>query len=224
MKISKSNLITGSIGVAAAAALLVGNGTFAAWSDSYSSGPSTLGASTLQLNVGHSDSQRIDNLEMYPGSTAEFEFLVVSRDDGSVPAADLKLKLEKIFDREDGCTTASEAVEDGVDNPCTDTAADGDFARHTSVRVVTSQRIAADDLDDACNQTLHPRADVSPANSTLRQLFNASAPMNLLRDGPLAPGEGICVAMAVSLPATAPNAVQGDSASFNAKFDLTQVL
>lgn len=214
MKITRSNVITGSLGVLAAASLLVGNGTFASWSDSYTDGPNTVGASMLKLNIDQSGVQEFDKINLIPGGQGDYEFVVASRDGAAVPLADLTLAIENLVDTEDGCSnTSSEAAVDDCATP-----GPGDFSGETRVTVNVSQ--PTDNPATACSD---PRGNKLPAGvKTLKQLADHGV-MSLLPAGTsLAPGQGICVGMALGLPVDATNAVQGDSASFEVKFNLTQ--
>jgi hypothetical protein len=82
---------------------------------------------------------------------------------------------------------------------------------------------------DACDSIpdgpAHPRGSIQGPIS-LRSLLNNTSgnPIDLLDGDTLAPGERICVAMGLTMPTSASNASQGDSASWDLKFLLDQVV
>jgi hypothetical protein len=218
----RRRVITTAIGVAAAGALLVGNGTFAAWTDSPIDVGNRVGSSKLELTLTRPGTQPVDITNLLPGGTAAFQSFVTSRDREAVPLADLALRIQDLVDAGDVCTTSSEAEADDCES-----GPAGDFSGTAYVTVSTS--LPTTD-PAACESALHPRASVLPDGiGTLRDLADFGA-LNLLRDGAdadslpdwLTPGEGICVVLAIGLPASAGNALQGDSVSFDARFELSQ--
>jgi predicted ribosomally synthesized peptide with SipW-like signal peptide len=207
-------IVTSALGLLAAGALLVVNGTYASWNDSATVGGNRVGASSLQLSVTSPGTEQFNIVDLLPGGAATFESFITSRDREAVPQADLTLRIDRLVDTEDGCTTSSEAA---VDDCATNQV--GDFSS-TGYVVVDTSLPTTDPA--ACDQTVHPRTSVLPNGvRTLEELSDFGS-LNLLRDGPLKPGEGICVAMAIGLAPSAGNAVQGDSVSFDARFDLSQ--
>jgi hypothetical protein len=218
----RRRVVTTALGVAAAGALLVGNGTFASWTDSPIVVGNQVGSSKLELTLTKPGSQQFDMINLLPGGSSDFESFVTSRDSEAVPLADLALRVQALLDTEDVCTASSEAGEDDCE-----TNSVGDFS-DTAYVVVDTSLPTTDPA--ACDSALHPRESALPSGvRTLRELSDFGS-LNLLRDGPdagalpdwLKPGEGICVALAIRLPSSAGNALQGDSVSFDARFDLSQ--
>ena len=159
-------------------------------------------------------------MKLAPGVGNDFEFVVASRSGQTIPTADLAMQLTNLVGKEDGCTSTNS--EKDVDGDCNDTATSGEFLDEARIIVNVSQPTTD---ADACNSTTHPRGNIQGPIS-LRSLYNntAGTPIDLLDGDTLAPGERICVAMGLNMPASATNASQGDSASWDLKFLLDQVI
>ena len=214
-----SKLIKGSLAGVAVVALAAGSTTFAAWSDWDSLTGSQSGADQLTLVLGEPNSRNFDDLKLAPGERGDFEFVVASREGETVTAADLRVQLTNLVGTEDGCTsTNSEAA---VDPNCNDMTSEGEFIDQARIIVNASQPTT--DLANACSDPRGSRQ--GPISLRALRDNSAASPVNLLDPGvTLGPGEGICVAMGINLPASADNATQGDSASFDLKFLLDQVI
>lgn len=213
-------IVTSVAGLAAAAALVAGGGTFASWSDSWTeANANSVGADHLTLSVSDPNAtQEFDLQTMYPGGSADYEFFVTSRDGDAVPAAGLTLSVVDLLGIEDGCTNTTGEAADDAD--CSDTSSGGDFVTDTRMTVNTTQ---VPTTDPAVCGSAHPVGNRLSGPTSLQQL-SAASPLNLLAPGQvLEAGEGICVRMAIALPPDADNASQGDSATFKVRFDLTQL-
>ncbi len=168
------------------------------------------------------NTQNFDNMKLAPGVGNDFEFVVASRTGTTIPTADLKMQLTKLVGSEDGCTSTNSEAE--VDGNCDNLNSAGEFIDEARIIVNASQPTTS--TGDVCNSALHPRGG-RQSSISLRQLFDNTAvtPLKLLPAGTyLAPGEKICVSLGLNMPATATNASQGDSASFDLKFLLDQVI
>lgn len=218
-----NKLIKASIAGLAALGLAATGSTFALWSDADTLTGSQAGADELALVLGQPNSANFDNLMLAPGVGGDYEFVVTNRTGQTVPTADLKMQLTNLVGHEDGCTSTTSEI--AVDGDCNDTATDGEFDDEARI-IVNASNPAIDSVANTCNSSLHPRGSRQGPIS-LRGLYNqtASTPLSLLPAGDyLAPGESICVAMGINMPTTATNASQGDSASFDFKFLLEQVI
>lgn len=208
----------GIAALVAVAALAVG-ATFALWSDFDVYG-SSAGAEYLTLDVNSTGTAGFEQTAMAPGVNREFDFVVASRAGQEIDAATLSLALQNLIGSEDGCRGNGETIDDG--GACTTPGngfSFGQFADDALINVNASAPTT--DIANACNSTLHPRGQrVAP--QSLRD-FSALGNVDLLNGDTLAPGEGICVAMGLSLPVTADNASQGDGATWDFRYDLTQV-
>ena len=216
----KNKLVKASLAGVAVVAIAAGGTTFSAWSDYDTLEGSQAGAEELTLVLNEPNTQNFDNMKLAPGVGNDFEFVVASRQGQTIPNASLRLQLVDLIGDEDGCTsTNSEAA---VDANCSDVNSEGEFIDEARINV----NVSAPTTDpDACSGA-HPRGSKQTSIS-LRQLRDNTAanPLNLLPTGDnLGPGERICVAMGLSMPTSATNASQGDSASFNIKFLLDQVV
>lgn len=208
----KFGMIASLLGVA----VLVMGATFALWGDRVIYG-NDAGNEFLTLEVNSSSTIGFEQTAMAPGINREFDFVVASRDGQVVPDADLTLALTNLVGKEDGCRGNLEIVDDP---DCNDTASGGEFITDAVIIVNASQPTT--DLANACNSTLHPRG--SRVSATSLADFFAAGPVSLLDPGvTLGPGEGICVGMGLNLPVSADNGNQGDSATWDFQYDLTQV-
>jgi len=215
-----NKMLKASLAGVAALAVAVGGSTFALWSDHDTLTGSSAGADELTLILGEPNSADFDNMRLAPGVGADYEFVVASRQGDTIPTADLVMSLENLVSKEDGCTSTNSELD--ADADCNDTATDGEFDDEARIIVNASQPTSG---DNACNSGVNPRGSRQTSIS-LRDLYNNRAnPIKLLDEGVhLGPGESICVAMGLNMPATATNASQGDSASFDLKFVLDQVI
>ncbi|TAL21270.1 MAG: hypothetical protein EPN99_07910 [Frankiales bacterium] len=228
-----SKLIKACLAGTAAVAVAAGGTTFAAWSDFAVNEDNNVGADILSLAVNDSGTARFDKLTMHPGGSSEFESVVASRTGTAVPTASLKLTLENLLSEENLCASLSEAV---LDADCA-TVTEGEFDDQAIVTMNVSDPIPSiSSVATPCNSTLYPRGNALSANGfsgavSIKALRDASAvtPLDLLKNGTpagtvLNAGEGVCVAMAITLPVTADNAVQGDEVTFDLRFLLDQIV
>lgn len=211
-------LVKASLAGALALGLVAGGTTFAAWSD-FTTYDNSAGAEYLTLDVNNDRTQGFSQEMMAPGLNREFEFVVASREGQVVPNAALTLKLENLVGSEDGCQGNSEGIADA--GACEDDTTSGQYADEVRINVNVSKPTT--DLANACSSSMYPRGGkVTPMS--LRQLETKGI-TNLLPAGVnLKPGEGICIGMGLELPTSATNASQGDSATWDFRYDLTQVL
>lgn len=219
----KTTLTAGLATVAVAG--LVGTGTFAAWSD-FDGYSNSAGAEHLTLDLSNDATQGFVQTAMAPGVNREFDFVVASRDGNVVPNASLTITLENLLGTEDGCRGNSETIDDSgaCGTAGTDVAPGNVFGQYDDdVRIVVNASAPTTDTANACNSGLHPRGG-RVSSMSLRD-FEALGAVNLLPSGVnLGPGEGICVAMGLELPIGADNASQGDSATWDFRYDLAQVI
>ena len=211
-----SKLIKGGLAGVAVVALAAGSTTFAAWSDFDTLTGSQAGADQLSLVLGEPNSQNFDNMRLAPGVGGDYEFVVASRQGDTIPLAKLSLALTNLAGVEDGCTSENSEAATGDD--CTNTAGPGDFIDEARI-IINASNPTTD--PNACSSA-YPRGARQGVIS-LRDLRDntAATPVTI---GNLAPGEYVCVSMGLNMPVTASNASQGDSASFDLKFLLDQVV
>jgi predicted ribosomally synthesized peptide with SipW-like signal peptide len=220
----KKKLAAGAVaGVAALA--LIGGGTFALWSDFDVVEDNTLSAGTLVLDVGQSAPLSFTGLA--PGENKETTVFIANRGDNTVALQNalLTTTVTNLVDIEDGCLANSEKE---VDSSCNPGNGAGEFTREAYMQYRVSNAVTPDDCTGA---TYSVRA---------WQVLNSydDAAINL---GELDPLQGICVRVEVGLPSgqgsrtpppgiDAPNAPsatnlsQGDGATFDVRFDLTQAV
>ncbi len=216
----KNKLIKASLAGVAVVAIAAGGSTFSSWSDYDSLTGSHAGADQLTLKLGEPNSANFDNMHLAPGVGGDYEFVVASRQGDTIPAASLRLALTNLVGHEDGCTSTNSEL--AVDSDCNDTATTGEFI--DEARIIVNASTPSTD-SDACSAS-HPRG-ARQGSISLRQLAanTSSNPINLLPAGTnLAPGQYVCVSMGLNMPISATNASQGDSANFDLKFFLDQVV
>jgi predicted ribosomally synthesized peptide with SipW-like signal peptide len=216
----KNKLVKASLAGVAAIAIAAGGSTYAAWSDFDTITGNHVGADKLSLKIGQANTQSLDNLKLAPGGQSDYEWVVASREGETVPAAALTLSLTNLVGTEDGCTSTSSEL--AADPDCGVLSSGGEFTKEALVNVLVSKPTT--DLAHACDLPRGSRLVRVPMNQVA-----AGAPIDLLgKDSTGAPitlakGEGICTVVTVTLPKdTATNASQGDSATFDLRFDLTQ--
>lgn len=220
VKNNKKKLIAGAVAGVAALALISG-GTFALWSDFDSFTGNTLTAGTLTIDVG--DSTPLDMTGLAPGENKATSLFIANRGDNTAALqnAALTTTVTNLVDVEDGCASNSERAIDDCTNPSA-----GDFSAEAYMQYRVSNAISADDC-----------AGATYTNRAWQRLSTYDdAAISL---GQLDPGQGICIKVEVGLPSgqgsqtpppgiDAPNAPsatnksQGDGATFDVRFDLTQ--
>jgi predicted ribosomally synthesized peptide with SipW-like signal peptide len=218
----KKKLAAGAVaGVAALA--LIGGGTFALWSDFDVVENNTLSAGTLVLDVGQSAPLSMTGLA--PGENKETTIFIANRSDDTAALQNARLTttVTNLVDVEDGCPANSEQQ---VDTTCNPGNGAGEFTREAYMQYRVSNAVTPDDCRGA-----------TYTNRAWQVLSSYDdGPINL---GELDPLQGICVVVEVGLPSgqgsntpppgiDAPNAPgatnlsQGDGATFDVRFDLTQ--
>jgi predicted ribosomally synthesized peptide with SipW-like signal peptide len=212
MNNSKKTLVAGA-GAGVLALAMFGGGTFAAWSDFQTVTGNTVGADTLRLEIG--DTLKFDDVKLAPGQARDTAVFVASRTGVSTPDAYLTATLQNLVGHENGCDSNSERQEDG---DCNDTATGGEF---TTQALYYVQSKVVDSPED-CDSSNMPTA---LGNTLLSEAQDVKVPL-----GNLAAGEGVCVQAQVFMPDSvgqyghdADNRSQGDWASFDIRFDLTQI-
>jgi predicted ribosomally synthesized peptide with SipW-like signal peptide len=227
VKNNKKKLIAGAVAGAAALALISG-GTFALWSDFDSIEGNELAAGTLTLELGQSTPLDVGNLA--PGENKATTVWIASRSDDTAALQNARLTgtLENLVGQEDGCVGNSEIVDDP---DCNDTASGGEFPAQAYIQFAFKTAVGPDDCGSGGGYSA--AAD--------RQGTLAAIEDRPLALGEVDPGQGICIRIEAGLPgggsggdsndgvdfpgnADSTNAVQGDSATFDVKFDLTQVI
>lgn len=231
-------LAKASVAGVATLALAAGGTTFAAWSDFSIDPGNSVGADVLSLTVNESESMKFDDVKLAPGQTRDIAFYVASRSGETVPAADLTMTIKNLKGQENGCDSNSEAfaesngsISDKTDDaaPCNANQGEGaapglkgQFADQTLYYVQTRK---TNDPSSCNTSSLDFNAQLNKKLSLMNDV-----PVNLLPAGEtLAGGEGVCVLAHVFMPndqanfgLVADNASQGDSATFDVRFDLTQ--
>jgi hypothetical protein len=228
-----SKLIKASLAGAAVVALAAGGGTFAAWSDFYQGATNTVGADVLALTVNPSATRTFDDVKLAPGQARDYAFYVASRNGVTVPAADITMTIKNLTGHENGCDSNSEASDETAGAitdktaptaPCNNLSGAGQFAQQATYYVQADKVSSPADCNGsyATNQVL--------GNQILSSMNNV--PVSLLPAGVhLAGGEGVCVLAHIFMQhdsgdtagQTVNNASQGDSATFDIRFDLTQI-
>ncbi len=224
-----SKLVKASLAGVAAIAVAAGGTTLAAWSDFNISGNNQAGSGILKLTVAPNSGSDVlfDSVTMAPGAiNSERMVYVSSNDAASTPSGRLFLSLKDIVGTENGCDTAGEAQDD---TNCNDLASGGDFIDDASLQV-TSYAVNS---PGECTQGYAPSGKVVTGThgGSLSWWKAQTAPWEVTGNGALiggvnrtylAPGQGLCVSMNLSLGYGVDNASQGDTASFKTRFDLEQ--
>ena len=195
-------------------ALAAGGGTWSSWSDWSTVTGSQVGADQLKLVVNESTSSHFNDMKLAPGLRIDTSYVVANRTGTTIPVADLTLQLTNLVGHEDGCTSTSSEI--AVDPDCNDTATPGEFIDEALINVNVT---APTTNSDPC--TLNHGSIPGWPQMSLRAFrdLTATTPVPV---GSLGPGQYVCVALAATMPTTASNASQGDSASFDMKFMLNQ--
>jgi predicted ribosomally synthesized peptide with SipW-like signal peptide len=223
-----SKLIKGSLAGVAALALAAGGTTFAAWSDFNEITGNDVGAGILKLTVApNSGSQMVfDSLEMAPGGiNGKRAVYVASNDGASTPSGRLFLSLKDVLGTEDGCVGNSEILDD----PDCGGSNEGDFIDDALLQVTT---YAVNSPGD-CTPSYAPASKVvTPQHGgslswwesqpTAWEVTGNGTSLGGVDRSYLAPGQGLCVSMDISLAYAVDNASQGDSSLFMTRFDLKQ--
>jgi alternate signal-mediated exported protein len=228
-----SKLIKASLAGAAALVVAGGGTTFSAWSDFATDTGNKVGADVLALTVNPSASRQFNDVTLAPGEARDLAFYVASRNGVAVPKAGLKMTIQNLVGTENGCDSNSEASDESagaitdkadLTAPCNVAGGAGQFLQQAAFYVQADKVTSA----AQCNGSYANSTVLS--NKVLGSMNNI--PVSLLDTGvTLAGGEGVCVLAHVFLPKTAgevvgvtpTNASQGDKASFDVRFDLSQI-
>jgi hypothetical protein len=137
----------------------------------------------------------------------------------------LYLSLKDVAGHEDGCDGNGEIL---ADPNCADTNGEGQFIDDAVLQVSSYGVNSPGD----CTQSYAPGSKVVTAmyGGSLnqwraypaRELTSNGVPLGGVDRSYLAPGQGLCVSMAISLGYSADNASQGDDVSFTTHFALEQ--
>lgn len=223
-------LVRGSLAGVAAIALAAGGTTFAAWSDFGYVNGNQAGAGHLVLNVDEGALTH-ESMRLAPGDTSRsVNFYIASNDGDSVPNGQLYITMQNLLNHEDGCTAKSEAVTEGID------PTKPGFNKNTSCGSIAD----GNNNGELGSQAKMEIYQYGPSEN--KQCSNESLPSSHVLDGAnyhivnaynnvkipvveLAPGQGTCVMATVLLPNQPDNnKVQGDSMTWDFRFDLEQVI
>jgi predicted ribosomally synthesized peptide with SipW-like signal peptide len=220
-------ILKGALAGTAVVAIAAGGGTWASWSDFAQTGPDQAGAGHLILNVGDGLLTQ-ENMTLAPGMEKSVDFYIASNDGDSVPNGKLSLTMKDLVNHEDGCTAKSEAVAEGINplvpgyNPsanCGDNSPgnnNGEFGAQARIEIIQYGPSSNGQCSSVAPLTGIPNHVVKNfgyINSTVNNMYPVVD---------LAPGEATCVRLLVQMPTDANNASQGDSASWNVRWDLEQ--
>jgi hypothetical protein len=199
-------IVIGAAAMGGAALIAFGaSGTFAALSDT-STETLSAGAGTLTVGVDHPASAPAQAGNLAPGGRVVVPFFV--KNNGNNVTGKVGVGLTNLKNQENSCSSVSErAAENGACDRSDDA---GEFSSFATYRVAAS---AASQYQ--CNATATPLAWV-PFTLASGMVPSAS-PITL------APSEGQCVLVEITLPNTADNKVQGDSMAFDAVVTLQSV-
>jgi predicted ribosomally synthesized peptide with SipW-like signal peptide len=223
-------LVMGAVAGVAAIGLAVGGTTYAAWSDFGDVTGNHVGAGILKLNLGANNGSdlKFDHVTMAPGGiNLERNVYVASNDGASTPDAQLFMSLKNIAGTENGCDSNGERTDDAN---CSDTstANQGQFVDDAIVQATSYTVNSPND----CTQAYAPAGHaVTALHGGSLNFWKTQVPWQLTGDlsasggaamPVLAPGQGLCVSLSISLAHAVDNASQGDSAAFDIHFDLVQ--
>ncbi|MCU1691021.1 MAG: hypothetical protein JWM64_112 [Frankiales bacterium] len=222
-------ILSSVLTIGAVSAVVAGGGTWASWSDYDTNVGNTTGAGVLKIALG-TTTPLFNDVKMAPGGSGEKIVEVVSNAGDSTPAGTLKVSLSNLTNREDGCSSRTETDLGG----CAYSDTSGDFANEAKVTIkawrqlpnllggqascTSVANVAADLVGTAVVDTTLAAA---PAlNAVSLPLPGSVVPLRLANV--IAPGDKVCVSTTVNLPQGATNESQGDSSSFDVRFDLLQ--
>ena len=229
-----SKLIKASLaGVAVIGLAAAGGSTFAAYSDFNISDPNTVGAGVLTLHVeGNSPTDvAFNQVHMAPGGINQVRNVYVASNDlASTPSGRLFVSLVDLHGHEDGCKGNAEVLDDPN---CADTAAtnQGQFVRDSIMNFVSWAATSPSDCVPPASGAQAAKLVTGQHGGSLSAVAAWATPYELTADGRslggvdrhyLAPGQGMCVSLDLSLAYATNNASQGDSADFKIRFDLAQ--
>lgn len=218
-------LLMGGLAGVAAIALAVGGTTYSAWSDFQNVTGNETDAGHLVLNLnGTGAISNVGGMAIAPGQSRTIDQYLTSADLAGVPSADLTVSIQNLLDQENGCTGNSEVV---ADPNCASATDPGEFSQQSYLRIRYSDpsTSAVFSGGNCQNASLIHSYGYSPANDNNTEDYPslhdvwAASPISL---GTLTAGQGVCVRFDLGLPVSATNASQGDSSTFDLRYDLTQ--
>ncbi|RNL80188.1 hypothetical protein [Nocardioides marmorisolisilvae] len=227
-----SKLVKGALAGVACITLAAGGATYAAWSDFGSVTGNVAGAGHLVLNVNQG-TQTAESMTLAPGQGQSKDFYIASNDGQSVPNGELYITLKNLVNHEDGCTSNSEAAAENGGNEaiitapgyspstsCGDNAAgnnNGELGSEARIEIIQYGPSSTGQCSSVAPLAGIPNSVVQ--NFTYVNTFaNTKIPVVAL-----APGQATCVRAVVQLLSTADNKVQGDSITWDFRFDLEQI-
>jgi predicted ribosomally synthesized peptide with SipW-like signal peptide len=223
-------LVIGAVAGVAAVALAYGGSTYSAWSDFGTIENNQVDAGHLVLDLNSTGSiNNVGGRSVAPGEFHTIDFFVASADLDGVPAADLSFQIQKLKDQENGCSGNGETA---VDPNCANPGNKGEFSSEGYIRVRYTDPAPVGDITFANNSCTAPGGYVNsvgytPANDNETTHYPRLAGLASSGDhalGTLTGGEGVCVRIDLGLDANATNATQGDSSTFDLRYDLKQKL
>ncbi len=217
---------------AAAVALAATGSTFAQWSDYAVDEGQNVGAGHLTLNVndesGNGPKSQFDNLKLAPGQGKDEYTLITSNDGDSVPNGTLSAKILDLTNAENGCENNAET--DAESGACA--GEPGEFSDNAMFKM-TAYRVSGPNVD--CGNNVAGGGEysgngVGKYTAFASQTLTAAAAAGEKKftfggggsDMVLAPGDSLCVGASIVLPSGAGNNTQGDSSSFDIRYDLVQ--
>jgi hypothetical protein len=184
------------------------SGTFAAFSDS-STQSLAAGAGSLRLNIDRPATAPVEAGNLNPGQSVVVPFYV--QNIGNNITGKVGVKLTKVVDNENSCSTVSERSAEAAAGGNCDSATDpGEFSKAATYAIAASNADAA-----GCKANAIVAGSYLPFGLT-DGLAPANSPVVLKA------GDGQCVLVKITLPGTVGNNVQGDSMSFDALVTLEQ--
>lgn len=237
---SKTKAVAGA-GAGLLALSMIGGGTFALWSDYETVTGNSVAAGTLELEIddaGGGAALPLTATALAPGENKVTDVYLASRGDdtAALQGARLELDIQNLIGTENGCDTATED-EDEVANG--DTSCNlgvqtpgGQFADQAHIQVASKP---------ASSPTACPGGGYGNFTQGVLQTVADNSNSMFLGNLDPSPASGVCVRIEMGLPGGGPggddadgidfagnadtdNAPQGDSATFDLRFDLLQVI
>lgn len=208
-------LVKAGVAGTAVLAIAVTGSTFSAWSD-FGEEATGAAAGQLRLEIDGRDgsSSGVAPFSLAPGQNKYQTFYLASADAANVPTGVLTVTVQDLDDTEDDgpeCTTESERVAEGG-NRC---GTEGELADQMKVQILATAPAAG---QTSCPNTGYG-VKTDPQDTAVLLADRVGTQYTL---GELEAGDGICMRVEASLPESATNASQGDRASWDWRFDLTQ--
>lgn len=202
-------LVLTSAAMGGAALIVFGaSGTFAAFSDT-AAADAGAGAGTLTVAVDESAAATVDTGSLAPGETVVIPFRVLNESESITGL--LGGSVTDVVNLENGCNDPEQAAGDPT---CGDATTAGEFG---GVAQISYGAITLREGQECNADTAVPTGAGNNASLGVLNDANPARPSRVL-----APGQAACVLVQVTLPESAGNIVQGDSAQFTLNFDLEQ--